>query len=58
MKDLENKTLCLKKQTIIELNTTQLFKIVGGSTDTGFIGSERTTSSFLCNSNQSFNMTQ
>jgi len=59
MKDLENKTLHLKKQTITELNVTQLFKIVGGSaTETDFRNSERTISSFICNSNQSLNTTK
>ena len=49
------KTLSLKKRTVTELNENTLSKVVGGTiTGTTFIGSERSLSSWICTSNQTF----
>jgi len=49
------KTLGLKKRTVTELNENTLSKVVGGTiTGTTFIGSERSLSSWICTSNQTF----
>lgn len=52
MKELVNKPLHLKKQTIIELSKNKLIKVIGGSTGSEGGVSERTASSFVCTSHQ------